>query len=49
MTAIEATLAWFPRGRGIVRGDEYNRAAFRDIQHRLSDVRPYITTVETAE
>lgn len=44
LIAIEATLAWRPAGRGIERGDGYNRSTFRGVQYRLSDFGPYFDT-----
>ncbi|MBH0131423.1 hypothetical protein [Salinibacterium sp. NK8237] len=41
LIAIEATLAWFPGGRGVARGDGNMRATFGGRQYRLSDFGPY--------
>lgn len=49
LIAIEATLAWRPGGRGIVRGDGYNRATLKDKQYRLSDFGPYFETAEATK
>lgn len=46
LVAIEATLAWRPGGRGVVRGDGYNRATVRNNQYRLSDFGPYYATAK---
>lgn len=48
LIAIEAILAWRPGGRGVVRGDGYNRATFKGVQYRLSDFGPYFETAEVA-
>lgn len=41
LVAMEATLAWLPGGRGLERGDGYNRSTFKGVQYRLSDFGPY--------
>jgi len=48
MVAIEATLAWLPGGRGLERGDGYNRATFKGVQYRLSDFGPYFPAADQA-
>jgi hypothetical protein len=46
LVAIEATLAWLPGGRGVHRGDGYNRSTFKGVQYTLSDFGPYFDKAE---
>jgi chorismate synthase len=49
LLAIEATLAWLPGGRGVERGDGYNRSTFNGVQYRLSDFGPYFEKVDAGD
>lgn len=44
LIAIEATLAWFPSGHGLHRGDGYMRSTFQGREYRLSDFGPYYSS-----
>lgn len=44
LIAIEATLAWFPGGQGLLRGDGYMRSTFRGRTYRLSDFGAYYSS-----